>query len=263
MLKRFWISNFRNLVNVEFRPAGMNMLIGPNNAGKTNLCAALRFLALTAGKPLDVAAKEAVGETWNLANVYVAEPVLRFELDCQLNDQGTVCEFTYHLELRATIQPGPSTPALTVVSETLSMTGGKNPHDSWSLSNKGDRAKITAGTTTLRDLKGLASTQTALCATSGVRGHGPLDLFRDYLRTWSYFNLIPSAMRSTKVIRDEAGLLSDGSNLSRTFFSLHNENPRIMTRIVEAVKAFDPKLDVFTYQSPDPESVFLFLEDEK
>jgi len=41
MLKRFYVSNFRSLANFEFRPTGLNLLIGPNNAGKTNLCAAM------------------------------------------------------------------------------------------------------------------------------------------------------------------------------------------------------------------------------
>ena len=53
MLKRFRVNNFRSLLNVEFRPVGVNVLIGPNNAGKTNLCSALRFLGLTASQSLE------------------------------------------------------------------------------------------------------------------------------------------------------------------------------------------------------------------
>ena len=70
MLKRFRVNNFRSLLNVEFRPVGVNVLIGPNNAGKTNLCSALRFLGLTASQPLEDAIRASVGETWNIQNVY-------------------------------------------------------------------------------------------------------------------------------------------------------------------------------------------------
>ncbi len=81
MLKSFRISNFRSLVNVEFRPVGSNLLIGPNNAGKNkSFVLLLRFLSLTASSGLEGAAQNAVGETWNIANAYVSDRVLQFDL---------------------------------------------------------------------------------------------------------------------------------------------------------------------------------------
>ncbi|HUV65082.1 MAG TPA: AAA family ATPase, partial [Sedimentisphaerales bacterium] len=72
MLKRFRVNNFKSLLNFEFRPVGLNLLIGSNNAGKTNLCSALRFLALSSMASTEDAILNAVGETWNLTNVHVA-----------------------------------------------------------------------------------------------------------------------------------------------------------------------------------------------
>ena len=62
MLKLFRVSNFKSLINVEVRPTGLNLLVGPNNAGKTNLCHALRFLALTSRMSLDDAARHCTAE---------------------------------------------------------------------------------------------------------------------------------------------------------------------------------------------------------
>jgi AAA15 family ATPase/GTPase len=52
MLTRFTVNNFKSLLNFEFKPAGVNLLVGANNAGKTNLCSAIRFLGLTASSTL-------------------------------------------------------------------------------------------------------------------------------------------------------------------------------------------------------------------
>ena len=84
MLKRFRVSNFKNLLNVEFPPVGVNLLIGPNNAGKTNLCKALRFLCASSFLSLDQAALWVLGESWNITNVAVPEKVIEMEAEVEL-----------------------------------------------------------------------------------------------------------------------------------------------------------------------------------
>jgi recombinational DNA repair ATPase RecF len=63
MITTLRVENFRTLVDFEWKPhPKLNILVGPNNSGKTNMCYALRFLSLTArGKTLDEAAVEAFG----------------------------------------------------------------------------------------------------------------------------------------------------------------------------------------------------------
>lgn len=50
--------------------------------------------------------------------------------------------------------------------------------------------------------------------------------------------------------------------MTRSMFALHNERPRTEKKIIEALKAIEPKADLFTFATPDPKSVFLFLEDQ-
>jgi predicted ATPase len=58
-------------------------------------------------------------------------------------------------------------------------------------------------------------------------------------------------------------LLSDGKNMTRTYFSLHNEKPRLEKELIEIIRTLEPRLDLFTYTSPDPDAVYLFMEDQK
>ena len=47
MLKTFYVDNFKSHINTTYKPGPVNLLIGMNNSGKTNLCQALRFVGLT------------------------------------------------------------------------------------------------------------------------------------------------------------------------------------------------------------------------
>lgn len=268
MLKRFYVSNFKSLLNFEFRPVGLNLLIGPNNAGKTNLCSAIRFLGLSATMPLEAAIRAAAGEPWNIANVYVSERSLEFHADAALSHDGAQFEFSYRLELAAQRDSATGQRSLSVAEEFLELTGGQFQQVPL-IENRGGQVRLLHEQ---RFLDGHAEPfvettappyTTMLCRLYDLQTNQRANQFKSCLQAWQYFNLSPWALRAPGVVRDEPGLMPDGRNLSRTFFALHNERPRSEKRIVEAVKALEPKLDLFSYSSPDPESVFLFLEDEE
>src|SRR5207247_706869 len=126
---------------VEFRPVGLNLLIGPNNAGKTNLCSALRFLGLTALGPLENAAKSALGEIWNISNVYVTEKVIELEVEATLSDEGEHLEFDYLLRVAAEQDPSSLRQSLQVSEEVLKLTGGKFKQTPL-LENRNGQAKL-------------------------------------------------------------------------------------------------------------------------
>jgi len=259
MLKRFRVNNFRSLLNVEFRPAEVNVLIGPNNAGKTNLCCALRFLGLTASQSLEEAIRASVGETWNIRNVYAPEENVEFELECSLPYKGKTIDFEYSLSLAVHTKSSPHGQVLDVSRETLKATGAGFTQTPL-LESNGDevRSAMEVGHWTER----LPAGTTGLCqlhpATEGLTG-----LFKGYLLNWSYYAFSPYSLRSPAVVRASPVLSSEGKNLTRTYFSLHNERPRLEQKLIEVIRTLEPRLDLFTYTSPDPDSVFLFMEDQK
>ncbi|MBN1361956.1 MAG: AAA family ATPase [Sedimentisphaerales bacterium] len=271
MLKRFRVNNFRSLLNVEFRPAGVNVLIGPNNAGKTNLCAALRFLGLTASHPLEDAIRAAVGETWNIRNVYTPDQDVEFHLECSLPHEGEMVDFDYSLRLAVDKKPSPQRPTIHVSRETLRATGAgfaqtvllKNVSGQASLLDERrfrDEQTLTHHLSV--DIPARTET-TMLCRLYDVGAYPCASSFRKYMKNWMYYSFTPPSLRSPTVTHEALGLLSDGRNMTRTYYSLHNEKPRLERRLIEIVKTLEPKLDLFTYTSPDPDSVFLFMEDSK
>jgi predicted ATPase len=104
---------------------------------------------------------------------------------------------------------------------------------------------------------------TMLCRLYDLGANPCANLFKAYVQNWAYYNLNPPSLRSPAVMRETAGLLSDGQNLTRTFFSLHNEKPRVERKLIDLIRTLEPRLDLLTYSSPDPEHVYLFMEDQK
>ena len=268
MLKRLRVNNFKSLVNVEFRPAAVNLLIGPNNSGKTNLCAAMRFLGLTACGSLRDAIRESVRESWNITNVYSGSDLMEFEVDCSLPSKNGQVDYRYSLEIASRTSAPFGEQYLEIGLEQLWRGQGVL------LRRKGDRAQVAPEAfmeiqqarevAELIDLPTSAKEEPDIRETLVSRLDDPgIAPFRSFLQSWAYYSLSPAALRSASVWRDESGLLSDGSNLCATMFRLHNEKPRLERQIIEIVKALEPKLDLLTYSYPDPESVFMFMEDQQ
>jgi len=272
MLKRFRVSNFKSLLNIEFKPVGLNLLIGPNNSGKTNLCSALRFLSRTSFEPLGIAARNAIGEVSNISNAYVSYLPTEFEVDASfaLGSQREI-SYKYVLKIDANdVRVLMSGGGPQVDEESLTATGGAFDNTSI-LTNKDGHARVLSK---ISSEEGLASqryvesevpadaTVLSLCR-PGTSASLQASIFRSYLESWNYYNLSPQLMRSPSVARDVRGLASDGRNLSQAFYGIHNSNPRLEKRILDTVKELEDKLDFFVYEAPNPESVFLSIEDER
>lgn len=271
MLKRVRVNNFRSLLNVEFRPVGVNVLIGPNNAGKTNLCSAIRFLGLTASQPLEDAIRTSVGETWNIRNVYTPDQNIEIEVECSLPYEGETVDFDYSLSLAVRAEPLLSGQTLRVSKEILTATGAgfaqteliRNVGGQVSLFDEGQfREHRTPAHPISVEITGWRDT-TMLYHLYDLGANPCASFFKAYIQNWAYYNLNPPSLRSPEVVRETAGLLSDGQNLTRTFFSLHNEKPRMERKLIDAIRTLEPRLDLFTYSSPDPEHVYLYMEDQK
>ncbi len=263
MLKRFRVSNFRSLVNVEFNPTGLNLLIVPNNAGKTNLCSALRFLSLSSRSTLDEAAKAALGETWNITNVYIKNvQTMEFEIEATLQNEAATLEFSYLLRLTSVRDPSSLGQSLIVNDEVLQVTREGVQRKNL-IEFDGGEAKVLSNEENISYAEHLFSSEaTILSRSNNLGADSRTILFWRWLQSWAYYNFSPNALRSPEIVLDTRILKQDGANLSKVLHLLHNGNPRLEIKLIEELRKFEPKLDLFTFQSPDPSVVYLFLEDK-
>lgn len=269
MLKRFRVSNFRSLVNVEFFPTGLNLLIGPNNAGKTNLCSALRFIGLSSRGSLEEIVKATLGETWNITNVYLKDtPFMEFEIEAVLRNGEEILEYDYLLRVAVDRDPINSRQTFKIEDEILRVTGAgfqqtpliENHHGHAKVLNE-SRTPSSGGPHTYDNLVS-SGNNTIISSLYDTTETSRAILLKHWLQTWAYYNFNLSALRSPEVIIEKAVLRQDGANLGKTLHILHNEKPREEKRLIEELRTIEPKLDLFTFQSPDPSVVYLILEDK-
>jgi predicted ATPase len=270
MLKSFRVDNFKSLINIAFDPTGLNLLVGENNAGKTNLCQALRFLSLSSQMPLNDAAAVCTAEPWNLLNVYISAQTLSLSATVELFFEGDVLTFTYELALAQTKggRPRPSSGLLTIAREVLRLSGSRFTdtilldnsagevrvlHEQRFLSNNPDPYVRTAAPTDTSMLYRLYDLET----------NQRSNLFKSYLERWGYYNFDPTSLRRKQARATEESLTSSGSNLASVLFNLHNARPRLEKKLIEAARLLEPRLDLFSFQTPDPEHVYMFFEDRQ
>ena len=269
MLKRFRVSNFRSLANIEFIPTGLNVLIGPNNAGKTNLCAALRFLSLSSRGTLEEAAKVANGGTWNITNVYLKDvPTMEFDIEAAIPFGKETLIFNYLLRVNSERSSMNTNQTLSIEEESLIVSGREFSQIPLIKNKRGEKTLLLHEKRYLEkhsdevyvDTYSLPQ-ESMLSRLYNLDTNPRANLFKSWLQSWEYYILSPEALRSPEVVSDKEVLKHDGANFGKVLHTLHNENPRWERKLIEELKELEPKLDLFTFQSPDPSVVFLFLED--
>ncbi len=272
MLDYFRADNFKSLVNVSLEPTGLNLLVGSNNAGKTNLCHAMQFLAWTSRASLLEASQGCTGEPWSLANAYLDKPTRDLSLRCTLHSEEKAYKFDYELSLTAPRagQGHRQSIPLGVQREVLRVTGGAF-NDTVLIENAAGQVKLLHERVFLSEQPGadkyVTTTappdHTMLFRLYDLEMNQYTNLFKRYLGVWQYFNLDARSLRDNTAKPLELVLHPNGSNLASVLFNLNSSNQRLLRKIVDAAKTVEPKLDVINFFSPDPEHVYMFFDDEK
>lgn len=260
MLEEFTVDNYKSLINVTFRPKTLNLILGLNNAGKTNLCQALRFVGASAGLPLEQCADYIAGGRIGMTNFYFDKPTLDFHVKACVPFEGENLKFEYHLTVKAPTQPTP-TPIIEAENEKLIVTG-KNFNSVALLENTRNGVKLWheqkseyVETTAPRDV-------TMLNRLYDLKTNARANCFKRYLQSWQYYEFSTSSLRVPTHKPNEIILAPDGSNLSSVICHLKTSNERYYRRLLEYVRKLDPSIDVINFQVAAENSVFMFLEDK-
>lgn len=270
MLRKFYVHNFKTLLNFTFEPKGLNLLIGRNNVGKTNLCQALCFLARSAGGKLADAAVHSVGSVYSLTNRYVQDNRVEFSCESDLSFGGSE-EYSFKYSLCLVMAPRqPFEKSLSVESESLRVTGGPF-RDAELIRNAGGQTFVLNEPSYLSGTVGNAAylagsspgDSTALATLFDTNTHRISFLFKAYLVSWLFYDLENTRLRNIEARAGDQFLAVDGGNLASVAQTLKTSNDRAYRELVELVGKLESGLAAINFApSPDPNRAFMYFEHE-
>jgi len=270
MLRKLYVHNFKTLLNFTFEPKGLNLLIGRNNAGKTNLCQALRFLARSAWGKLADAAVFSVGSVYSVTNRYVQDNRIEFSCESDVSFDGSE-EYSFKYSLCLVMAPRqPFEKSLSVESESLRVNGGAF-RDAELIRNVGGQTSVLNEPSYLSGVVGdeayLAGSSpgdsTALATLFDTNTHGVSYLFKAHLMSWLFYDLENTRLRNIEARAGDQLLALEGGNLASVVHTLKTSNDRAYRELVELVGKLESGLAAINFApSPDPNRAFMYFEHE-
>ena len=213
-------------MHLELRP--LNVLIGANGAGKSNLISFFKMMnAMMAGH-----LQRYVASTGHAtSNLYFGPKVTsRIEADLEFRTKTGAVD-TYRLRLAHAARD-----SLIFVEESLAFQ-----------SPEYDEPKI-------KQL-GEGHTET-LIGDAADRGDPTAGIFRGLLQSCRVFHFhdtgSASRVRNSRYVGDSRWLLPDAGNLAPFLHRLHSKNPRAYRRIVDTVRQVAPLFDDFVLDPTEP-----------
>jgi predicted ATPase len=269
MLKRFYVDNYKTHINTTYELRPLNLLIGVNNSGKTNLCQAMRFLGATSSLSLSKAALIAAKDEWTVTNAYLGKSTIDFRVDADLQYQSETLSYTYELSVKV-LDPAAAQAAdtrLAVNRERLAVSG-PGLADTPLITNDGGDIRL------LHETRKLAQGSDHYVSTSApldasmlsrlydLKDNPRANLFKRYLGGWAYYDLDSQQLRKPEAKMLDTILNEDGSNLASVLFNLKNGNERLYRKLLDITKrVIDQRLDLLAFFSPAENQVFMFGED--
>ncbi len=265
MLHEFTVDNFKSLINVTFKPQEENLLLGANNSGKTNLCQAMLFLAISARGPLNIAAEQFAGGMSKITNFYLDKSTTDFHVKASVPFGSQLLTFMYDLTISSRSSV-PSSPAIEVNRETLRVNGS-GFEDVILLENDRDGIRLLSEQ---EYLQGHVNRLETSVPRDGTMLHFLYDretapravCFKEYLGAWMHYDLSASVMRGIQHQPNNLALQARGDNLSSVIHILKTTDERRYRTLVSRLQEIDTGIDVINFFTSEDAIVMLF-EDGK
>ena len=265
MLQEFRVDNFKSLINIVFKPQEANLLIGTNNAGKTNLCQAMRFVSASSSLTLDECAERTVNGRFDMTNFALDKSTIDFFVRADIPYEEEILTFEYTL----TISPPQDRlreVAVTIDREILSVSGGYFDQ-TLLLNNKFGQIRLLHENDFLGGEQHYVAMTAPRDATMLQRLYDTntnprANRFKQYLTGWIYYDLSPTAMRGSAHKPREFVVASDGNNLASVLYSLKTGNERAYRKLLKVIQRIEPRLDLINFFAGSENNVFMYFEDE-
>lgn len=235
-IRRLSISGYRSLREIAWEPDRLNVLIGPNNAGKSNLLRALTLPQRSAEGKLPDAVLQEGGIGSLLWDGQATE--VRWDLESELSN-GAPGLPRYELVLRRLGATGGYRIEQELLADYARVRSGEKPQP-FKFLERDSRHAVTWDQQERRLAAHEGSVpddQTLLSLVAGPFSHPALLAFRNDLASWRMYGSIrvdpASQVRQPAVARLEQSLAPDGSNLIPLLHTLYS-GKRAFKRTVDA-----------------------------
>ena len=264
MLQEFRVDNFKSLINIVFKPQEINLLLGKNNSGKTNLCQALQFVGASSLFKLDECADRVAGGRFGMTNFAFDKSTIDFYLRAEVPYEEEFLVFEYEL----TISPPKSRMGeIRVDREILTVTGGKFDKTVL-LNNISGRIQLLDEKDFMDGMENYFETSASRDATMLQRLYDSennvcVNRFKRYLSNWICYDLSATAMRGSNYKPNEVFLNSDGSNLASVLYWLKTHNERDYRKLMKVMQVIEPKFDIINFPVGSESVVVMLFEDSE
>lgn len=237
MLIRLRVKGFKSLEDVDVRFGPITCVVGPNNAGKSNLLSAIRFLSLLADLPIRGAVDALMGAAAPLANLFTTtgsgradsmEFAADFLVDRQVSDDAgrsarpAATALRYDLRLRLVAD------VIEVESESLCSIPSTEAHQYLGFSASDEFVRSLFSDGPARDMldvddndAALAHPSRTLLSTMSGIDHPTALAARREMQSWMVLRLEPSALRRSDDPLAPDRLAGDGAHLPATLQRLN------------------------------------------
>ncbi len=253
MLKRLRIKNFKSLREFDTTLGSLNVLVGPNMGGKSNIIDSLRFLYEswfpqpgTFGPVNALARRGGIDDVlWKGAQDHLLSIEIEFE-----NPSQPGKSFEYRLELVSGV-----TGYTNIQSEQLVLREGENEHPLITRDKEG-RWLANANSTRLVNVQPERSGMEL--APPNWDGY-PLKLFA---QNWRQYQLVPAMMNQANPVTTGGLLQPHGENLSAWLMWLQTRSPESFNRISEVACDVFPEIRRLLTWPTQQGTVFLTSQEQ-
>lgn len=224
-IRSMFAANYRSLKSIRMDMAGVNLFIGENGVGKSNLYRALQLIqAAVRGRLAHEIAREGgmASALWS-GRRRSGDPV-RIKLEAELLDEERALSFHYRVEagLRPPIDAAGFAFEPQVKEEELRVDAGR---PTTMMKRKGPLISVRNGAGRMEEYPEQALTSETAIALLGDAGHYPeIGTFRRAIDGWRFFHGFrtdrDSPLRSPCLAVTATMLDEDGSNLAAVFATL-------------------------------------------
>lgn len=263
MLSKLQVRNYKSLQNFEARLAKFDVLIGPNNSGKSNIFDCLAFLSELSRARGELqqpitrrGGYESIvfgGDTRreirikieSLLLISTEHPYKEGEYKALRSIEYEIAFFNYEIISEKLVIKEPE-------EQQIKLFTQKYHYESHVPFEEGQLVLFDrSGYKVIKTWDAIEKKHTEYTPQSGISALYLQDLkrfpinteFIEYLKSWSHYNFLPPRMREAQGPRRSFSLEEDGTNLAQVFHSLYNEYPLLFREMEEILKGAEEEVE--------------------